>query len=147
MGRRCQSGSGIASPKGNPRGMFGLREEKAGVRQGREKAIFSFEERRQILESLLFVSEIKKYNGPTPIGSDPLNNSFEKEVWDIERRKPCPNLFIKGADYTMETLDQKQVEILKKYGFTICFLEYEKEYSTSKMINDLITKKGPAKAS
>ena len=104
-----------------------------------DKAIFSYKERKMMLAALPFVDNILRYEG---LGVNQFyHSSFENTVANSRG----PRLFVKGADYTMDTLDQEQLRLLREHSWVVAFLEYDDKYSTTKVINDLITKKGPGR--
>ena len=45
-----------------------------------------------------------------------------------------PDVYVKGGNYTEETLDREEYKILKSIGCTIKFLNFINGYSTSKII-------------
>jgi len=48
-----------------------------------------------------------------------------------------PNVYVKGGDYTRETLDQKEVAALEKAGAQIKTLPLVPEKSTSRLIEQM----------
>jgi len=52
-------------------------------------------------------------------------------------RKIKPSIFVKADDYTLETLDQKEVEIINSYGGKIEFIKTVYDISTSKIIEKI----------
>lgn len=50
-----------------------------------------------------------------------------------------PDVYVKGGDYTEETLDREEYETLKQIGCTIKFLKFIKGYSTSTIITKIKT--------
>src|SRR5215831_12777193 len=50
-----------------------------------------------------------------------------------------PAVYVKGGDYTSETLDQEEGVILKDIGAAIRLIPFEKGYSTSGLIEQICT--------
>ena len=50
-----------------------------------------------------------------------------------------PAVYVKGGDYTSETLDQEEGVILKDLGAAIRLIPFEKGYSTSGLIEQICT--------
>jgi rfaE bifunctional protein nucleotidyltransferase chain/domain len=48
-----------------------------------------------------------------------------------------PDVYVKGGDYSSETLDNEERTVLKKIGAKIDIVPFEKGYSTSALINHL----------
>ena len=48
-----------------------------------------------------------------------------------------PDVYVKGGNYTEETLDREEYEVLKGMGCTIKFLKFINGYSTSKIIAEI----------
>jgi rfaE bifunctional protein nucleotidyltransferase chain/domain len=48
-----------------------------------------------------------------------------------------PNVYVKGGDYTSETLDAKERAALEKIGAKIDIVPFEKDYSTSRLLKQL----------
>jgi D-glycero-beta-D-manno-heptose 1-phosphate adenylyltransferase len=49
----------------------------------------------------------------------------------------CPDVYVKGGDYTSETLDREERAILKQIGATIRLIPFEAGYSTSQLIEQI----------
>ena len=54
-----------------------------------------------------------------------------------------PDVYVKGGNYTEETLDKEECDTLKRIGCTIKLLNYIEGYSTSRIIAK-IRKSGPS---
>jgi D-glycero-beta-D-manno-heptose 1-phosphate adenylyltransferase len=52
-----------------------------------------------------------------------------------------PAVYVKGGDYTSETLDQEEGMILKDVGAAIRLIPFEKGYSTSGLIEQICTRR------
>ena len=94
---------------------------------------------------------VKLLKGPTR----PVNNEFDRMfvlagfeavsrvclVDDMRITKALealkPNLWIKGADYNLETLNQSERKAVESNGGEIRFIEYLKNYSTTNLLNKL----------
>jgi D-glycero-beta-D-manno-heptose 1-phosphate adenylyltransferase len=48
-----------------------------------------------------------------------------------------PNIYVKGGDYTVDTLDKSETEALERIGAQIRIIPFEKGYSTSSILNKL----------
>jgi rfaE bifunctional protein nucleotidyltransferase chain/domain len=48
-----------------------------------------------------------------------------------------PNVYVKGGDYTSETLDAEERAALEKIGAKIDIVPFEKDYSTSRLLEQL----------
>ena len=48
-----------------------------------------------------------------------------------------PALYVKGGDYTSETLDEDERAVLKEIGAEVRFLPFEAGYSTSRLIEQI----------
>ena len=48
-----------------------------------------------------------------------------------------PDVYVKGGDYSLDTLDKGEREVLEKNSADIRFIEIEKEISTTKILNIL----------
>ena len=93
-----------------------------------EKRLFSFEERREILQSLSFVDCVKQYDGPTKLF---------KTILALETRDGSNLFFVKGGDYNIGSMDQDQLRILRSMRATVVFLEYKKGYSTTEIFEEI----------
>ena len=49
----------------------------------------------------------------------------------------CPDVYVKGGDYSSETLDEDERSILKKTGAEIRLIPFEPGYSTSVLIEQI----------
>ena len=49
----------------------------------------------------------------------------------------CPDVYVKGGDYSSETLDEDERSILKKTGAEIRLIPFEAGYSTSALIEQI----------
>ena len=54
-----------------------------------------------------------------------------------------PAVYVKGGDYTSETLDEEERAILKKIGTEIRIIPFETGYSTSELIEQICKGKEP----
>jgi rfaE bifunctional protein nucleotidyltransferase chain/domain len=48
-----------------------------------------------------------------------------------------PAIYVKGGDYSSETLDEEERMLLRKMGTEICFVPFEAGYSTSRLLEQL----------
>ena len=48
-----------------------------------------------------------------------------------------PNIYVKGGDYTVDTLDKSERAVLEQSGAEIRIIPFQKGYSTSGMVNKL----------
>ena len=51
-----------------------------------------------------------------------------------------PDIYAKGADYNLNTMDQEEREMLEKVGSEIKFIEFVDGYSSSKIIKKIVSK-------
>lgn len=49
-----------------------------------------------------------------------------------------PNTYVKGGDYTLKTLNQEEVNAVKKYGGEIKIIPISKGYSTTNTVNKIL---------
>jgi D-beta-D-heptose 7-phosphate kinase/D-beta-D-heptose 1-phosphate adenosyltransferase len=48
-----------------------------------------------------------------------------------------PEVYVKGGDYTLETLNQEERALLESFGARICLLPLVEDFSTTNIINKL----------
>ncbi len=101
--------------------IVGLNSDNS-VRKIKREPINSEEDRKQILESLGFVDEVIIFDEKNPINL-------------IKKIKP--DVYIKGGDYTTDTINQDERKIIEGYGCQIKFTPMIKEKSTTKIINKI----------
>ncbi len=96
----------------------------ASVRQlkGPERPIVNESARAYILASLECVSAVVIFNAPKPV-----------EVF----RSIHPNIYVKGGDYTEETLDREEHALLKAGGARFSFIKFVEGHSTTSVIKKI----------
>ncbi|MCJ8331393.1 MAG: adenylyltransferase/cytidyltransferase family protein [Lentisphaeria bacterium] len=52
-------------------------------------------------------------------------------------RQICPDIYVKGGDYTIETINQDERKVIDELGIKIEFLAFVTNYSTSSIINKI----------
>lgn len=90
--------------------------------KGKNRPVFSQNERAEILSSLEFVDFVIIFNEDTP----------EKLISKIK-----PDIHVKGGDY--KTDDLPEAEIVKEYGGKIKIVKFIPGYSTTGLINKICT--------
>jgi rfaE bifunctional protein nucleotidyltransferase chain/domain len=53
-----------------------------------------------------------------------------------------PAIYVKGGDYTFETLDKQERAMLKEIGAEIRLVPFEQDYSTSRLIDQICRRSG-----
>lgn len=98
-----------------------------------DKAIFSCAERCKIIGALKVVTNTYGYSGP--------NESFEQiirrlscELWRTPQHQI---IFAKGGDYSFDDLDKSQIDIIRKYEGIVVLLDYDPQYSTTKIFDKI----------
>lgn len=79
-------------------------------------------DRAKVLAAICHVEYILLFDDPSPLKI-------------LERLKP--DFFIKGGDYTLETIDQRERAVIENYGGTIVILPKYKKLSTSDIIKKI----------
>lgn len=97
------------------------------------KAIFSYNERFVILDSLQFVKSVSCYNGPDKEFKDKLKRL--SRFWNALDYDQL--IFVKAGDYTFDSLDQEEQSIIKNMGGITVLLDYDKSYSTTKIFEKI----------
>lgn len=97
-------------------------DESVKKLKGPERPIQTEQERAEILSSLEFINYIIIFPELT----------VEKYL-----RKLKPEIFIKGGDYTVDTINRSERKIVEEYGGKIVIIPVENNISTSKIIEKL----------
>jgi len=98
----------------------------ASVRQlkGPERPIVCLEDRLYILASLECVDCVVSFEGTKPL-----------DVFSII----APDVYVKGGDYTEETLDREEYALLKRGNPRFCFIPFVAGHSTTNVIASIRT--------
>ncbi|MBQ7652288.1 MAG: nitroreductase family protein [Victivallales bacterium] len=96
----------------------------ASVKQlkGPERPIVNENDRAYMLASLECVSAVVIFNAPKPV-----------EVFKAIH----PNVYVKGGDYTEETLDREEHALLKAGGARFSFIKFVEGHSTTSVIRKI----------
>jgi rfaE bifunctional protein nucleotidyltransferase chain/domain len=99
-------------------------------------------------------NSVRQLKGP----SRPVNNEFDRayllsclpfiDAVVVFNTAKCtgiidkikPDVYVKGADYTLNTMDQEEKKALEKVGTEIRFIEFVDGYSSSKIIEKIASK-------
>ncbi len=90
--------------------------------KGEDRPIQTQDERAEILSSLEFIDYILIFNDETP----------EKYLKELK-----PDVYVKGGDYDLNTINQKEKKIIEGYGGKIKLISLESNKSTTKIINKI----------
>jgi rfaE bifunctional protein nucleotidyltransferase chain/domain len=103
--------------------IVGLNSDKS-VRKlkGNLRPIYSESDRIRILRAIVFIDYIILFNEPRPV----------KIIQTLQ-----PDFYIKGKDYTLDTLDQTERKIVESYGGKIILLPLVDGISTSIVIDKI----------
>jgi len=99
-------------------------DKSAEALKGKGQPIVPEDERMEVLAGLSFVDYVTTFEEPT---ADALLDQLK------------PNLYAKGADYTLKTLPEK--DTLKKHDIKAVFVGDKKGHSTTKLIQKIRKKK------
>lgn len=93
----------------------------ASVRQfkGSDRPINAERNRAEVLAALEAVDYIIIFRSPSPL------RMFQRFA---------PQIYVKGGDYTLETLNQKERRCLEGHGASIYFVPFVKGFSTTRII-------------
>lgn len=95
-------------------------DESAEALKGKGHPVVPAEERLEVLAALSFVDYV---------------TTFEEPTADALLQQLKPNLYAKGADYTLKTLPEK--DTLKDLDIKAVFVGDKKSHSTTKMIQKI----------
>jgi rfaE bifunctional protein nucleotidyltransferase chain/domain len=102
-------------------------DESVRALKGPERPIVCLEDRAFILASLECVDCVVSFNGTKAL-----------DVFSVIR----PDVYVKGGDYTEDTLDREEYALLKRGNPRFCFIPFVEGHSTTGVING-IRQKGP----
>jgi D-beta-D-heptose 7-phosphate kinase/D-beta-D-heptose 1-phosphate adenosyltransferase len=98
--------------------VVGLNSDESVSRlKGPRRPINSAEDRAQVLAALSCIDHIVPFSEDTPINL----------IWQVR-----PDVFVKGGDYTLETLPE--APIVTMLGGEVCILSYMQDFSTTSTI-------------
>lgn len=97
----------------------------ASVRQlkGTGRPIFNENHRAQLVASIIFVDYVIIFSEPSPL----------KVIQKIR-----PDVYIKGADYNLDTINQEERRAVEAYGGQIAFIPYFPGFSTTQVIENIV---------
>jgi rfaE bifunctional protein nucleotidyltransferase chain/domain len=78
-----------------------------------------------VLSSLYFIDAVSIFESPTCVES----------ILTVK-----PDIYIKGADYTLDTINKEEKSALEKVGAEICFIDFTEGFSTSNTLEALESK-------
>lgn len=97
----------------------------ASVRQlkGPGRPVFTESHRAQLVASIIFVDYVIIFSEPSPL----------KVIQKIR-----PDVYIKGADYNLDTINQEERQAVEAYGGKIAFISYLPGFSTTQVIKRIL---------
>lgn len=90
--------------------------------KGPNRPVTNENDRAFILASLSFVDAIVIFN----------SKRCDETIRDIK-----PDIYVKGADYNLQTMDQTERAVLEKIGSNIEFISFVEGYSTTSIIKKM----------
>lgn len=90
--------------------------------KGNTRPIINQEDRKFMLQNLKAVDEVIIFDGIT----------CQKELTQIK-----PDIYCKAADYNINSLNKKELEVLQNYNTKIVFLDFVDNISTTTIINKI----------
>jgi len=93
--------------------------------KGPGRPVIKENDRAFIIASLMFVDSIIVFDA----------KDCEKTIEEIK-----PDIYVKGADYNLETMNQPERAVLQRLGIHIEFISFIEGYSTTSIINKMISK-------
>lgn len=101
-----------------------------------EKAIFSWVDRKKVLESLKVVSVVHHYEGPNGDFANKLR-LLANDYHHTKKENRNKLIFIKGGDYSFKKMNQDEISLVKQNGGIVALLEYDDQYSTTKIFEKI----------
>lgn len=100
-------------------------DESVRAIKGPERPIISENERARVLSALECVDYITIFNDPSPLNL---------------LKKLKPDKYVKGGDYTIDTINQEERHLLERYGIEIVLMPKIEGASTTKVISKIRNK-------
>jgi len=91
--------------------------------KGEQRPLFTESIRAKVLSAIVYVDYITVFDEPSPLKT-------------IERLQP--DYYVKGGDYTLETINQHERKVIENYGGKIRFVPLVKGVSTSRIIEQIL---------
>lgn len=91
--------------------------------KGNKRPLFSELKRAKVLSALIYVDYIVIFENPTPL----------KILLLLK-----PDYYVKGGDYTIDSIDQQERSTVESYGGKIKILPFIADVSTSKIVDKIL---------
>ena len=92
--------------------------------KGPKRPIINQSQRALVLSALLFVDYILIFDQPSP--------AYLLEILQ-------PDVFVKGGDYSLQTLNPKEREAVENYGGEIALIKFVENASTTEIIKKILS--------